>query len=130
MLFDTDVLIWALRGSKAAAKEIDNDENRFISAVNYMELMQGARNKREQTMIKQFLNELDFTVLPITEAVSHRAMFFIEEHALQSGIHLADALVFATACEHSLTLCSANQKHFQSIQSLDAKVFEPEKSEP
>ena len=128
MLFDTDVLIWALRGSKAAAKEIDGDENRFISAVNYMELMQGARNKREQTMIKQFLNELDFTVLPITEAVSHRAMIFIEEHALRSGIQLADALVFATACEHSLTLCSANQKHFRSIQSLDSKVFKPEKS--
>ena len=110
MLFDTDVLIWALRGSKKAAREIDGDENRFISAVNYMELMQGARNKQEQTMIKQFLNELGFTVLPITEAVSHRAMIFIEEHALRSGIQLADALVFATACENSLTLCSANQK--------------------
>ena len=52
MLFDTDVLIWALRGSKKAAKEIDNDENRFISAVNYMELMQGARSRQEQTLIK------------------------------------------------------------------------------
>ena len=128
MLFDTDVLIWALRGSKKAAREIDGDENRFISAVNYMELMQGARNKQEQSMIKQFLNELDFTVLPITEAISHRAMIFIEEHALKSGIQLADALVFATACEHFLTLCSANQKHFRSIQSLDCKVFRPERS--
>ena len=126
MLFDTDVLIWALRGSKKAAKEIDNDESRFVSAVNYMELMQGARNKREQIMLKQFLNELDFVVLPITEAISHRAMVFIEEYALQSGIQLADALVFATACEHSLTLCSANQKHFRNIQSLDSKVFKPE----
>ena len=128
MLFDTDVLIWALRGSKKAAREIDGDENRFISAVNYMELMQGARNKQEQTMIKQFLNELGFTVLSITEAVSHRAIIFIEEHALRSGIQLADALVFATACENSLTLCSANQKHFQSIRSLDSKVFRPEKN--
>ena len=126
MLFDTDVLIWALRGSKKAAKEIDGVESRFISAVNYMELMQGARNKREQIMLKQFLNELDFVVLPITEAISHRAMVFIEEYALQSGIQLADALVFATACEHSLTLCSANQKHFRNIQSLDSKVFKPE----
>ena len=126
MLFDTDVLIWALRGSKKAAKEIDGAESRFISAVNYMELMQGARNKREQIMLKQFLNELDFVVLPITEAISHRAMVFIEEYALQSGIQLADALVFATACEHSLTLCSANQKHFRTIQSLDSKVFKPE----
>ena len=69
MLFDTDVLIWALRGSEKAARAIDDEEDRFISAVNYMELMQGARDKREQTLIKQFLAMLDFTVLPITEAV-------------------------------------------------------------
>ena len=127
MLFDTDVLIWALRGSARAAKEIDGAEERHISAVNYMELMQGARSKREQTMIKQYLSALGFIVLPITEAVSHRATIFIEEHALKSGIQLADALVFATACEHSLTLCSANQKHFRTIQSLNAKVFRPDK---
>ena len=33
MLFDTDVLIWALRGSLKAAKEINEDSNRFIPAV-------------------------------------------------------------------------------------------------
>ena len=127
MLFDTDVLIWALRGSDAAARAIDADDDRRISAVNYMELMQGARSKREQAAIREFLDELGFTVLPITEAISHRAVIFIEEHALKSGIQLADALVFATACEHNLTLCSANQKHFRGIQSLNAKVFKPDR---
>ena len=126
MLFDTDVLIWVLRGQQSAAALIDDDKQRFISVVNYMELMQGARSKKEQTLIKQFLNALDFTVLPITEAISHRAMILIEEYALKSGIQLADALVFATACENSLTLCSANQKHFRDIASLDAKVFVPD----
>jgi predicted nucleic acid-binding protein len=126
MIFDTDVLIWALHGSPKAAREIDDDDNRFISAVNYMELLQGAHDKREQTMIKQFLSALEFEVLPITDAISHRAMIFIEEYSLKSGIMLADALVFATACEHSLRLCSANQKHFKNIASLDAKVFKPD----
>ena len=125
MLFDTDVLIWALRGSPKAAQEIDGDDHRFLSAVNYMELMQDARDKHEQMLIKQFLNALDFTVLPITEAISHRAMIFIEEYSLQSGLRTADALVFATACEHSLTLCSANQKHCRNIASLDTKIFFP-----
>jgi len=126
MLFDTDVLIWALRGSEKAAQMIDDDDERHISAVNYMELMQGARNKGEQAAIREFLNALGFVVLPITEAISHRATIFIEEHALKSGIQLADALVFATACEHALTLCSANQKHFRGIQSLKTKIFKPE----
>ena len=126
MLFDTDVLIWAMRGSVKAANVIDDDGSRFISAVTYMELMQGARNKREQTLVKNFLKALCFTVLPIDEAISHRAVVFIEEYALQSGIQLADALVFATACEHSLILCSANEKHFCGISSLDTCVFKPE----
>jgi len=126
MLFDTDVLIWVLRGSAKAAAEIDEDDNRYISAVTYMELLQGARDKREQSLIKQFLNTLDFTVLPISEAVSHRATIFVEEYALKSGLQPADALVFATACEHSLTLCSANQKHFRHIASLQTKTFIPE----
>ena len=126
MLFDTDVLILALRGSLKAAKEINEDANRFISAVSYMELMQGARNKQEQTLIKRFLSQLGFIVLPITEAISHRATIFIEENALKSGMQLADALVFATACENSLTLCSANKKHFDGLDSLDAKVFVPD----
>ena len=125
MLFDTDVLIWALHGSMKAAREIDEDDERFISAINYMELMLAARDKREQYLIKQFLAALDFQVLPITEAISHRAMILIEEYALKSGIKLADALVFATACEHSIRLCSANQKHFRGIAALDAKVFKP-----
>lgn len=127
MLFDTDVLIWALRGSEAAARAIDGDDDRRISAVNYMELMQGARSKREQAAIREFLDALGFTVLPITEAISHRAVIFTEEHALKSGIQLADALVFATACEHNLTLCNANQKHFRGIQSLNAKLFRPDR---
>ena len=73
MLFDTDVLIWAMRGSIKAANVIDDDGSRFISAVTYMELMQGVRNKREQTLVKHFLKALGFTVLPIDEAISHRA---------------------------------------------------------
>jgi hypothetical protein len=125
MLFDTDVLIWAFRGYPSAQKEIDNDDSRFISAVTYMELIQGARNKTEQTQIKNFLSALDFEILPITEGVSHRATIFMEEYALKSGIQLADALIFATACENSLRLCSANKKHFKEISSLDAKEFKP-----
>ena len=127
MLFDTDVLIWALRGSAKAAMAIDAADRRFMSAVNYMELMQGARNKREQALIRQFLNELGFVVLPLTEAISHRAVIIIDELALKSGIQLADALVAATACENSLTLCSANLKHFRGIASLDAKAFIPDR---
>ncbi len=55
MLFDTDVLVWAFCGFPNAQKEIDTDNRRFISAVTFMELNQGFRNKTEQMQIKDFL---------------------------------------------------------------------------
>lgn len=126
MLFDTDVLIWAFRGNTNAQIVIDNDENRFVSVVTYMELIQGARNKQEQKMIKNFLSALNFQTLPVTENISHRAAIFMEEFALKSCMGIADALIFATACENSLTLCSSNYKHFKDIVSLETNIFKPE----
>lgn len=125
MLFDTDVLIWALRGNPKAAAVIDGAEDRFISAVTYMELIQGARNKAEQKLIKDFLSSLGFQTVPIDENISLRATVFMEEFYLKSGMGLADALIFATACEHTMILCSANKKHYKEIASLTAKEFRP-----
>ncbi len=125
MIFDTDVLIWALRGNQKAAKIIDDCEDRFISAITYMELIQGARNRVEQKTIKDFLSALDFQTLPINENISLRATVFMEEFCLKSGMGLADALIFATANEYTMTLCSANKKHYREIPSLMTKEFRP-----
>ncbi len=126
MIFDTDVLIWCLRGNPRAAKVIDSAESRSISVVSYMELLQGARDRREGAMIRSFLKDLGFQTLPLTEAVGHRATIYIEEYALRSGLMLADALVAGTAVEAHEPLCSGNGKHFRSIAELELKVFKPE----
>ena len=125
MIFDTDVLIWALRGNQKAAKAIDDCDDRFISAVTYMKLIQGARNKLEQKMIKDFLRILDFQTIPVNENISLRATVLMEEFCLKSGMGLADALIFATANEYTMTLYSANKKHYREIPSLMAKEFRP-----
>ena len=125
MLFDTDVLIWMFRGMKKAAQLVNTTPERQLSIINYMEILQGAKNKYEQLSYKHFFSHYHFDILPVTEAISHRASILVEEHALSSGLHVTDALVIATACEHHLTLCTANQKHTQGIQALDLKVFSP-----
>jgi predicted nucleic acid-binding protein len=125
MLFDTDVLIWAFRGNPNAQKVIDGAEERAISAVTFMELLQGVRDKREQRAVKLFLSELGFETIPIDEAVSHRATVFMEAYALKSGMGLADALIFATACERGCVLCSGNLKHVRDIPSLSTHAFRP-----
>jgi len=125
MLFDTDVLIWFFRGDEKAARLIDGAPDRQVSVVSYMELLQGARDKREAHAIKSFLADFAFQMVPLTENIGHRASIYMEEHGLKSGMGLADALLAATAMESRLTLCTANQKHYKAIRDLDLKIFRP-----
>jgi len=125
MLFDTDVLIWVLRGNTKAARTVDAAAMRAVSTVTYMELVQGARDKRELKAIRSFLTDLAFQVLPLTENIGHRASIYMEQYALSVAIGMADALVAATAVEAGMTLCTGNRKHYRAIKDLDIKVFRP-----
>jgi predicted nucleic acid-binding protein len=125
MLFDTDVLIWAFRGNKRAAEAIDSAEKRYLSVVNYMELLQGARDKREMRIVRSFLKDLGFRVLPLSENIGHRASIYIEEYTLKAGLRLADASLAATAVELQLVLFSADTKHYRGISELKLKTFRP-----
>lgn len=125
MLFDTDVIIWSFRGNRRAASQIDACLERFVSAVSYMELLQGSRNRMDQELTRQFIFELGFQILPITENISHRAMIYMEEFTLQSGMKLADALIAATAAENGCELCTGNHKHYRIIPGLQLSVFKP-----
>ncbi|MCX5828096.1 MAG: type II toxin-antitoxin system VapC family toxin [Deltaproteobacteria bacterium] len=125
MLFDTDILIWIQRGNIIAASWVDVAEQRFISVQTYMELLQCARDKSQHRTVKAFLKDMDFVTLPLTEAIGHRAMIYVEEYALASGLRAGDAIVAATAVENSLPLVTANDKHFKKIRELTLKVFRP-----
>jgi len=125
MLFDTDVLIWVLRGNAKAAKAVDDCERRLLSVVTYMELLQGARSKPEIRSIKAFLADLRFTALPLTENIGHRASIYMEEYALAGSISMADALIAATTIEANEQLLSGNAKHYKVIQDLELNRFRP-----
>lgn len=125
MLFDTDVLIWILRGSAKAARIVDETGDRRISVVTLMELLQGARDKHDSRLIKRFVVELGFRTLPLTENTGHRAVVYMEEYGLSSGLRVADALIAATAAENNLTLCSGDKPHYRAIAELDLLPFRP-----
>ena len=125
MLFDTDVLIWIFRGNEKAAKAVDASPDRAVSSVTYMELLQGARDKRELKSIQSFLADFGFQMLPLSENIGHRAAIYMEEYALKCAMCVGDALVAATAVENHLVLCTGNRKHFTPIKDLDLRVFRP-----
>ena len=47
------------------------------------------------------------TTLPITKAISERAVRLVEEHFLAHHLQLADALIAATAIEHKLVIVTS-----------------------
>jgi len=125
MLIDTDVLIWMTRGHAGAAARLQTLLPWRISAVTYMELAQGCRNKQELAQIKKGLALSQTDILPISTAISDRAMQLIDAYALSHSMQLGDALIAATALEHGLTVLTANAKHFSAVTELAIEVFNP-----
>jgi len=124
-LIDTDVLIWYLRGHVAAGVLLDGLATPVLSAVSYVELVQGCRNKQELTVLQQDLSARKARTLPIDDSISHRAIALIEAHALSSGLQLADALIAATGLHHDLPLVTANTRHFATLDGLHVEPFSP-----
>jgi predicted nucleic acid-binding protein len=125
MLVDTDVLIWNLRGDAAAAELLDNAGRFWVSAVTYMELVQGVRNKTELQSLRRALRFWDASVLPLDADISARAMFLVETYSLGHGLQMADALIAATALSSGLSLLTANDKHYRMVDGLELRVFRP-----
>ena len=53
MLVDTDVLIWHLRGYRQATRRLDEFANLTLSAMSYLELIQGMRNRAELIAVQR-----------------------------------------------------------------------------
>lgn len=125
MVIDTDVLIWYMKGNKNAYKIIEDSKGLFLSVVTYMELVQGMRNKNELNNLRRALYAWDSQILYISEEISVKAMFFVEQHYLSHSIQLADALVGATAIAHGLPILTGNDKHYKILKDLQIKKFRP-----
>jgi hypothetical protein len=125
MLIDSDVLVWLTRGHAQAAQRLHAIAPWRISAVTYMELAQGCRDKAELARLKKGLAARNTEVLPITPSISQRASDLIDAQALSHGLRLADALIAACALEADATLLTANVKHFSAIDGLTIEAFVP-----
>jgi predicted nucleic acid-binding protein len=125
MIYDTDILIWIQRGHIQAAGLIEKDDDKYLSIQSYMELLQGAKNKTQHRYTKGFIVDFEFSLLPLTENIGHRASIYVEEYALSSAMMSGDAIIAATAVENNMTLVSSNIKHFKVIKELLFKGFKP-----
>jgi len=123
-LVDTDIFIWYLRGNEKA-RELLHAIDFSISAVTYMELLQGMRDKRELRLLKKMITEWGIGVIPVDEVITSKAIHLMESFSLSHALTMADALIAATALERGLRLATANDKHYRFIDALEIERFRP-----
>ncbi len=125
IIVDTDVLVWYMRGNERAYQLIEKLTEFNISIVTYMELVKGMRDKKELNAFRKALHVWNAKILYISEEISAKAMFLVEQHYLTHSLELADALIGSTAIHYGLPLVTANDKHYKIIKGLKIKKFEP-----
>jgi hypothetical protein len=123
MIVDTDVFVWYLRGRREAADFLDELHPVRLSAVTYIELVQGMRNADELRSLCGALRTGRWQVLPITETITTRAMTYVEAHFLSGSLQMADALIAATCIDQGERLATGNAKHYRKIAELSIQPF-------
>src|SRR5260370_35023903 len=114
---DSNVLIDVSRGNVEAIKCVDGlSEPRAISQVTAMELIAGARDKRDLEAIDGFLSL--YPVVPLSESIGTEAYRLLKTYAKSHGLHVFDSLIAATAIEKGFTLVTLNRKHYRWIDGL------------
>ncbi len=126
VIVDTDILIDVGRGDETAIAYLESLEKRKglgVSAVTYMELIVGCKNKREQQAVKRFMRR--FEVIALTEAITEKAVELLLEYRLSHGLLISDALIAATAIERNVPLVSKNQRDYRFIDDLKLLPYPP-----
>jgi len=119
-LVDTDILIDVSKGNPEAIEFLDGLIDSKISVISAMELVVGARNKKEIIAIDEFLSI--YETVNVNEDISTKAFELIKQHSLSNGLSIPDAIIASTAVSKGLTLATKNTKHFKVIKGVKIKV--------
>lgn len=117
-LVDTDILIDVSKGNLKAVEYLETLEDISISVITAMEIIVGARNRKEIERIEEFLKA--FNKISINEAIASLDYELLKKHS-RKGLTIADSLIAATAKANKITIVTRNVKHFMLVKGLEIK---------
>lgn len=106
ILFDSNVVIDALKGVAPALEELRQPNRRYVSFVTRIEVLAGYSDDLAAAPALHLLSRM--TALGLTPAIEESALAVRRSTRLK----LPDAIILATARVHGLTLCTRNTKDF------------------
>ncbi len=127
VVFDSDILIWYLRGAEPARRFLESIpfSRRQLPSIVVMELARGCRDRTELRRLNRFFDAAFGGVVHISEEISRRATTLVERHALSHRITADDALIGATALTLRATLATGNVSDYRFISGLQLLPFRP-----
>lgn len=112
VLFDTNILIDALKGYQAALDEIAYWDGPAISAITWMEIYAGAQPE-EVSAIDTLIHEVGFEVIHTNDEIARlAAQIRGDSIRAKRKIALPDAIIMATAQVRNLTIITRNKHDF------------------
>ena len=123
ILLDTDIAVDLLRRVPAAIAWLSAHRNDDIYLPGYaaMELLQGCANKRELTVVQDFIRP--FPLLWPPPDIADQALLVFADGHLSHNLGLLDALIGQLAVSLNSPLHTFNQKHFAAVPGL--KTIQP-----
>lgn len=122
MLIDTTVIIDLTKGNEDAAHFINtalHQETIYISIITMMEVLVGARNKRELKSLSELMHL--FKAIPLDDDTGVIALGLIKTYCLSHSLGIPDALIAASALNSQTVVYTKNIKHFSMIPQLDVR---------
>jgi predicted nucleic acid-binding protein len=118
-IIDSSVLIDCLRGRPLAVAFLNSKMAVNVPATHVIvaaELLAGARDKREQTIIESFLARFQLISADQTDALA--ALDLFRAFYLSHGVDWPDCQIAATAIRLNLEVYTQNIKHFAAFTGL------------
>jgi len=119
ILLDSDVFIDLLREYPPAVTwfdGLDDTETMALAGFVVMELLQGCKNKSQQTKLQQALTY--YEVIWLSSDQCQQALELFSQYHLSHNAGLIDVLVGQTALMLNVPLYTFNRKHYQFIPGL------------
>ncbi|MCX7067712.1 MAG: type II toxin-antitoxin system VapC family toxin [Methylococcales bacterium] len=123
LLCDTCVIIDFINARSTVLNDLlAKDTHLFVNSIIEMELLQGARDKRELQVIKKKL--LSFRLLDLQQVIFDSATELMRDYRLSHGLALPDAVIGSTAIYYQIPLYTYNQKDFRFLPEINLTQFD------
>lgn len=117
VFIDSCIVIDFIKGVQDIKNQLSQIKIPCINFIVEMELLQGAKDKRELRKIVKELNS--FNRLYFQNEIAKLSTQLLKDYALSHNLQIPDAIIAATSLVYNIPLFTHNKRDFKFIPNLE-----------